>query len=168
MSIAGEEPRTQALSLAAVSRGQRVLDLSGWTGGLAFQVAGMALSVEVVQADPELAGEGRRLAEIMGLANAYFSTGPFHSLPFDDGQFDVVFWCFTLSQEPRPLATLAEIRRVLAPGGRLVLQDVVSFDDPSLDLRVRESERRREPRHLHFHSWWPWPACGCGSGPRRV
>jgi SAM-dependent methyltransferase len=152
MSFGEREPRAQALELAAVQPGQRVLDLSGWTGGFALQVASVAASVEVVQRDPELAAEGRRLAEVMGLGNTYFHVGPSHQLPFDAGQFDLVFWCLTLSQEPRPLATLAEIRRVLMPSGRLLLQDVVALGEASLDLRVRELERRREPRHVLFYS----------------
>jgi SAM-dependent methyltransferase len=42
------------------------------------------------------------------------------SLPFPDGHFDHVFVCFLLEHVPDPSAVLAELLRVLAPGGRLV------------------------------------------------
>jgi ubiquinone/menaquinone biosynthesis C-methylase UbiE len=92
------------------------------------------------------------LAVAMGRDNVYFHAGPLHSLPFDRGQFDLVLCCLILAQEPRPVAALTEIRRVLRPGGRLVLQEVTAFDHPSLDLKIWELERSRNPRHLLYYT----------------
>lgn len=147
-----QEPLAQAIALAAPQPGERVLDLSGRAGTVALQVAARAASVEAVQPDADLAAEGRRLAEVMDRDNVYFHAGPLHELPFDGEQFDLVFWCLTLAQEPRPMATLTEIRRVLRPGGRLVLQEVTAFARPDLDLKVWELERRRNPRHLMYYT----------------
>jgi len=117
-----------------------------------LQVAATAASVEAVQLDAELASEGRRLAVAMGRQNVYFHAGPLHDLPFDRGQFDLALWCMGLAHEPRPLATLAEVRRVLRPGGRLVLQDVTAFGHALLDLKIWELERRRNARHLLYYT----------------
>lgn len=45
------------------------------------------------------------------------------ALPFDDGRFDVVVSCSAFHYVLRPAAALREIRRVLRPGGRLVITD---------------------------------------------
>lgn len=145
------DPLTMAVSLANPRSGERVLDLSGRAGSIAIQVAATAASVEAVQQDEELAGEGRRLAQAMGRDNVFFHSSPLDSLPFDGGQFDLVFLCLALSREPRPLAAMREVGRVLHPQGRLVLQEVLSFNDPALDLRVWEMERRRIPGHVLFY-----------------
>jgi ubiquinone/menaquinone biosynthesis C-methylase UbiE len=50
-------------------------------------------------------------------------TGWAEQLPFDGEQFDVVVSCNAFHYFQEPLAALSEIRRVLAPGGRLVLTD---------------------------------------------
>jgi len=129
-----------------------VLDLSGRAGIIALQLAATAASVEAVQPDADLAAEGRRLAVAIGRDNIYFHAVPLHSLPFDRGQFDLVLCCLTLAQEPRPVAALTEMRRVLRSGGRVVVQEVTAFGHPSLDLKVWELERRRNPRHLLYYT----------------
>ncbi len=141
-----------AVELASPERGERVLDLSGRAGAVALQVAATAASVESIQPEEELAAEGRRLAVVMNRENVYFHSGPLHAIPFDRAQFGLVLWCLGLAHEPRPLATLAEIRRVLTPSGRLVLQEVTAFGHPSLDLKVWELERRRNPRHIVYYT----------------
>lgn len=152
MMSSEQEPLAQAIGLAAPQAGDRVLDLSGRAGTIALQVAATVASVEAVQPDVDLASEGRRLAVAMGRDNVYFHAGPLHSLPFDRGQFDLVLCCLTLAQEPRPVAALTEIQRVLRPGGRLVLQEVTAFAHPALDLKIWELERMRNPRHLLFYT----------------
>lgn len=145
------DPLAMAVALAAPLPGERVLDLSGRGGTIAIQVAATAASVEAVQPEAELAEEGRRLARAMGRKNVFFHSSPLDGLPFDSGQFDLVFLCLALSREPRPLAAMREVRRVLHPGGRVVLQEVLSFEDPALDLRIWEMERRRTSGHLLFY-----------------
>jgi ubiquinone/menaquinone biosynthesis C-methylase UbiE len=146
-----QDPLARAVVFADARAGERVLDLSGRAGSIALQVAPAAASVEAIQPAAELAEEGRRLARVLERENVYFHACALHRLPFDDGQFDLVFWCLGLSREPRPIGTLEEISRVLAPQGRLVLQDVVAFGRPVIDLKVWELERRRSAHHLLFY-----------------
>jgi SAM-dependent methyltransferase len=145
-------PLAQAVELAGLQPGERVLDLSGRAGSIALQVASVAASVESVQPEEGLAAEGQRLADMLGRENVYFHHVPLDRLPFDPGQFDLVFWCLTLAQAPLPLHTVAEIARVLRPGGRLVLQEVTAFGRADLDLRIAELERRRNCRHVAFYT----------------
>ncbi|MHB1345509.1 MAG: class I SAM-dependent methyltransferase [Thermoleophilia bacterium] len=147
------DPLAMAVVLADLKPGERVLDLSGRAGSIAFQVASTAASVEAVQPEEELAEEGRRLARALGRDNVFFHSSSLDRIPFDTGQFDLVFLCQALSREPRPLAAMREVRRVLHPEGRVVVQEIVAFDDPALDLRIWEMERRRIPGHLFFYGY---------------
>lgn len=147
----GDDPLAQALALANPRRDERVLDLSGRAGTVALRLSESVHSVETVQPAVDLVEEGRRLAASLGHRNLYFHHGHLWRLPFDDDQFSLCLWCLGLCRTERPLAALAEIDRVLAPGGRLVLQDVVASGSPALDLKLWELERRRDPAFTLFY-----------------
>jgi ubiquinone/menaquinone biosynthesis C-methylase UbiE len=61
-------------------------------------------------------------------------------LPFPDESFDTAVVTFVLCTVPDPDAALAEIRRVLRPGGRLLLAEHVRSQDPGL---ARKQDRQR-------------------------
>lgn len=73
------------------------------------------------------------------------------SLPLADGEADAVVSTLVLCSVPDPEATLAEIRRVLRPGGRLVVLEHVAADHKPARLRWQ-----RRADHL-----WPHIAAGC-------
>ncbi|MDL5351455.1 bifunctional demethylmenaquinone methyltransferase/2-methoxy-6-polyprenyl-1,4-benzoquinol methylase UbiE [Microbacterium sp. zg-YB36] len=99
--------------------GQRILDLAAGTG--ASSVALAASGAEVVAADfsPGMIAEGRRRHG--GVANLSFVEADATALPFEDGSFDAVTISFGLRNVNEPRKALAELLRVTAPGGRLVI-----------------------------------------------
>ena len=110
--------------LAELSRtkGDRLLDLGCGTG---------ALTAQVLEQDPRRQVAGLDLSEGM-LARARASLGDravlvqgdSEHLPFPDGSFDVVYCCDSFHHYPDPAAVLAEVGRVLAPGGVFLLGDI--------------------------------------------
>jgi SAM-dependent methyltransferase len=105
---------------AALRPGERVLDLGCGTGNAALLAA--EHSGEVTGVDP-----ASRLLEIARAQAARegkkvtFLHGEAASLPVDDAAVDVILSVFALIFAPDPHAAAAEMSRVLAPGGRIVL-----------------------------------------------
>ncbi|MFF2632932.1 bifunctional demethylmenaquinone methyltransferase/2-methoxy-6-polyprenyl-1,4-benzoquinol methylase UbiE [Microbacterium sp. NPDC058021] len=99
--------------------GQRILDLAAGTG--ASSVALAASGAEVVAADfsPGMIAEGKRRHG--GVENLSFVEADATALPFEDDAFDAVTISFGLRNVNEPKKALAEMLRVTAPGGRLVI-----------------------------------------------
>ena len=120
-----------ALSQTGLRPGQAALDVAGGTGDIA---AGMARQVGerglVVLSDinEAMLGVGRnRLLDRGLMRNVRFSLANAECLPFDDESFDCVTIGFGLRNVTDKPAALASMRRVLRPGGRLL---VLEFSKP--------------------------------------
>lgn len=68
-------------------------------------------------------------------------------LPFEDGSFDLVTCVMALHHVASPPRALDEMARVLAPGGRIVLEDMIADADPEIARRWEQLERLRDPEH---------------------
>jgi SAM-dependent methyltransferase len=117
----------------------RVLDVAGGPGVLAGALREMVASVTVLDASPRLLEHVPDGVErIIGRAE---------QLPFAAAAFDLVTCVNSLHHIARPARALDEMARVLAPGGRLVLEDMVADPDPRRARRWEEIERLRDPEH---------------------
>ncbi|HEY2798446.1 MAG TPA: bifunctional demethylmenaquinone methyltransferase/2-methoxy-6-polyprenyl-1,4-benzoquinol methylase UbiE [Thermoanaerobaculia bacterium] len=131
LALSGLGARGTARSLAEGSARPRVLDLCCGSGDLSFLAedggAGMVVGADFTL--PMLAVARRRRIE--GKHRCTFLQGDALRLPFADGSFDVVTVGYGLRNIADIPAALAEMRRVLAPGGRAVILD---FGKPSNPL----------------------------------
>ncbi len=107
---------------AQVASGMKVLDLASGTGEPALSLAkavrpkGHVVATDLV---PEMLEAARRNAAVQGLDNVEFRIADAESLPFSDGEFDRVTCRFGIMFFPDIPRAMAEIRRVLKPGGRV-------------------------------------------------
>ena len=104
--------------------GQRLLDVAGGTGDVAFRFLKRAPGATAVVCDltePMLI-EGRKRAEAEKLAASLdWVVGDAMALPFENGSFDVYTISFGIRNVTRIADALAEAYRVLKPGGRLMV-----------------------------------------------
>lgn len=112
---------------AGIRNGDRVLDIGCGIGGPARTFAADT-GCEVVGIDlvPEFVRVGQALTEQMGLsAHVGLREADALALPFEDGAFDVVTSMAAFMNIQDKAAAYQEIRRVLKPGGRLALIEVM-------------------------------------------
>ena len=115
-----EEEHRIALAMLSISPGDRVLDLACGPGNFTRDFAlasGDGLVVGVDSSETMLAVAVRDNP----MGNAAYLRGDARDLPFRDGSFDAVCCFAALYLIEEPMRALAEIVRVLAPGGRLAL-----------------------------------------------
>jgi SAM-dependent methyltransferase len=108
------------VALAGIARGERVLDVACGTGNAAIEAARLGAQVTGLDAAPRLIDVAGARAAAAGV-EAAFVVGDAQDLPFDDGAFDCVVSVFGVIFVPDPARAVAEIVRVLAPGGRALV-----------------------------------------------
>ncbi len=118
--------RRQTIEKAAIRAGERVLDVGCGTGTLAIEAALYEPEAEIFGFDPaaSMIARAREKAQARG-ANVRFDVGVIEAIDHPDASFDIVLSSLMLHHLPPSLQRqgLAEVLRVLRPGGRLVLVD---------------------------------------------
>ena len=119
--------------------GQRVLDFGCGPGTISVGIAravqpGELHGVDMKQAQIDLA---RSVAEAGGQGNATFHVGDVTDLPFDADYFDIAHGHSILTYVPNTRAVLAEVKRVLKPGGLISVREGIigsSFVAPDFEI----------------------------------
>jgi SAM-dependent methyltransferase len=112
--IAGVDAREVAVDAIREARPERVLEVGCGEGELAQRLVS-ELGVELVAID-----QSARMVELARGRGVDARVGDVQELPFDDGSFDVGLAAWMLYHVPRLDRALAELARILRPGGRLV------------------------------------------------
>lgn len=107
--------------------GMRVLDLGCGPGTISVGLADAVSPGELhgIDLEESQVAMARVAAEAGGHGNATFHAGDATDLPFEDGEFDVVHCHAVLMHIPDIAAALAEVRRVLRPGGLFAAREVI-------------------------------------------
>jgi SAM-dependent methyltransferase len=108
----------QLVKRARVRSGQRVLDVACGTGVVSVTAARLGARVTGLDLTPELLERARENARIAAV-EVDWHEGDAEKLPFEDAAFDVVLSEFGHIFAPRPEVAIAEMLRVLKPGGTL-------------------------------------------------
>ena len=107
----------------------RYADLGVGDGLLTLMIATIAESVTAVDLSTEMLGALRQRAEADGLSNIAYVPGELEDLPLEDETHDVVLLSQALHHADDPTRALREARRVLVPGGRLLVLDLLAHGE---------------------------------------
>jgi SAM-dependent methyltransferase len=129
------------------ARGETVLEAGCGVGAQTVILAGNSPEARFVSADisEESLAQARKRAESRGFSNVTFQVQDIRRLSYHDGVFDHVFVCFVLEHMKDPRAALAELKRVLKPGGTIT---AIEGDHGSAYFHPDSEEARRAIRCL--------------------
>jgi ubiquinone/menaquinone biosynthesis C-methylase UbiE len=118
----------ELLRRSGVKQGMRVLDVGGGIGGPARLLAHTTgCSVTVLDLSEEYCQVGELLTSRVGLAGSVtFRHGSALAIPFAEAAFDLVWTQHSLINIAEKSRSFAEIHRVLTPGGRLAMQEIMA------------------------------------------
>lgn len=112
--------------------GQRILEVGPGTGYYSLPVAGWVApeggTLDILDLQQEMLDHTLRRAREQGIDNIRPTHGDARSLPYADESFDAAYLVTVLGEVPDQDSALRELRRVLKPGGRLVVGEL--FGDP--------------------------------------
>src|SRR5919199_410885 len=145
--------RARLRRILAPRPGERVLEVGPGTGYYTLNVAQQLApdgTLDILDLQQQMLGHTMRRAREHDITNIVPTQGDAVALPYPDDTFDAAYMTVALGEIPDQNAALRELRRVLNPGGRLVVGEI--FGDPhmvtfgSLRTRAEAVELRFEQR----------------------
>jgi ubiquinone/menaquinone biosynthesis C-methylase UbiE len=136
----------------------RALDIGTGTGHTALALAPHLAQVIGLDLTPEMLAEAETLRQARGLGNVSWQLGDAHALPFADGAVELVSCRRAAHHFTDIRAALSEMVRVLAPGGRLVIDDRSGPEDDALDALMNRLDLYHDRSHVRQYRPSAWAA----------
>lgn len=146
--ITDENALRMIIEAARPQPNETMLDVACGGGIVVCAFAPHVLRATGIDMTPAMLERARRLAGGKAIANAVFEQGDAQALPYPDDAFDIVVTRFSFHHFLDPLAVLREMRRVAAPGGRIVVVDMYSSEDSAKADEWNRLEKLRDPSHV--------------------
>src|SRR5262245_31713775 len=146
--IRDEEALRLLVEQSGASPDDGVLDVACGPGLVVCAFAPHVRHATGIDVTPAMLERARALQDEKRLANVTWRLGDVVPLPFPDASFSIVVSRFAFHHFLDPAAVLAEMKRVCAPGGRVVVTDVVVSTDPAKAAAFNRMEKLRDPSHV--------------------
>jgi ubiquinone/menaquinone biosynthesis C-methylase UbiE len=147
-TIADERALRLLLQISEARGEDTVLDVACGGGLVVCAFAKTVRHATGIDVTPAMLERARSLAAEKGLTNVSWDRGQAAALPYADASFSIVVSRFTFHHFLDPLAVLREMGRVCAPGGRVMVCDVVTSEDRSKADAFNRMEILRDPSHV--------------------
>jgi ubiquinone/menaquinone biosynthesis C-methylase UbiE len=146
------------VDLARLTPSDRVLDVATGTGHTALAFAPHVREVVGCDLTPEMLAEAEKLRAAQGATNLTLTTCSALDLPFADGEFDVVTCRRAAHHFSDVRRALGEMRRVLKPGGRLIVDDRSVPEDDFVDATMNRLDLLHDESHVRQYRPSEWAA----------
>jgi ubiquinone/menaquinone biosynthesis C-methylase UbiE/DNA-binding HxlR family transcriptional regulator len=138
--VPGKSWKGVAEALLRLMPPMTIADLGAGEGSFALLLSQRAVRVIAVDNSTKMIEVGRELARRNGVKNIEFRLGEMEEVPIKAGSVDLVFFSQSLHHALHPERAIAETWRILSPGGRVVILDLVQH-------------RFEEARELYADEW---------------
>jgi len=135
------------VALAAPAPTDHLLDIACGPGYLTMALAQRAAGAVGLDATDRFIFGAAREAARRGIANLRFVIGDVMRLAFRASSFDLVACKMAFHHFPEPGEALGEMARVTRPGGKIIIADLVTFEDPQRADYHNRLERLCDPSH---------------------
>ena len=135
------------VSISGVCKSDSVIDIASGPGYVAMAFAPQCGRVIGLDATDRFVARASAEAQQRRLDNVAFTLGDAERMTFPEHAFDVAVCRFAFHHFARPAVVLNEMRRVIRPGGTIVIVDMVASEDPVKANYHNEVERLCDPSH---------------------
>lgn len=145
--IKDEEALKLVVDFTGVKPSDTVLDVACGPGLVVCAFAQVARHATGIDLTPAMIEQARKLQQTKRVKNVTWQVGDVTPLPYADASFSIVTSRYAFHHFPEPRAVLAEMKRVCAPGGKVVVIDAMASPDPEKAAAYNRMEKLRDPSH---------------------
>ncbi len=146
--INNEEALRLMVTFVGAGPEDTVLDVACGPGLVVCAFARVVRHATGIDLTPAMLDRARATQQERGLTNVTWRLGDVLPLPYPDGAFSIVTSRFAFHHFQDPRAVLSEMRRVCAPGGRVLVVDTEASPDPAKAAEFNRMEILRDPSHV--------------------